>query len=96
MFVSGSFTLATALTPDTPFSSISPTTWTFADGLTSYEPATSAPASFFSVGTDGRGAIDIWQISLFDKIIHGLGEEQRRLGSLTVPSLSLAANNDIA
>ena len=62
-FISGSFTVATPLAPDSPYGAITPESFTFSDGIQTFD-ASNTPLTFFGVATDDTGNIVGWYISL--------------------------------
>lgn len=79
--VSGSFTVASPLAPNTVYAPVPPVTYSFSDGYQTFTPANSffypgGPFPGFTVTTDATGAIVLWNIrvetepkeSLFDEL----------------------------
>jgi hypothetical protein len=64
-FVSGSFTVATPLAPDTPYGAITPGSFSFSDGHQTLD-ASNTSTAFFGVATDDTGNIVGWYIALID------------------------------
>lgn len=63
-FVSGNFTLASALGDNLALGAITPLTYSFSDGVQTFSSASPPPEVTFEVGTDGSGNIDSWVIQL--------------------------------
>ncbi|HLK17580.1 MAG TPA: hypothetical protein VKT81_01455 [Bryobacteraceae bacterium] len=63
-FVSGFFTVTTALADNLSLQSITPATYSFTDGVQTFTSAAPPPNVTFKVATDGSGNIDAWDIAL--------------------------------
>jgi hypothetical protein len=63
-FISGSFDLATPLGNNVPLTTITPTAFSFSDGVQTYLPTT-VRFSFFTIQTDSAGIPSFWFISFF-------------------------------
>jgi hypothetical protein len=63
-FISGSFDLATPLGNNVPLTGITPTAFSFSDGVQTYLPTT-VRFSSFTIQTDSAGIPSFWFISLF-------------------------------
>ena len=62
-FITGSFTVATTLAADSPYGAITPESFTFSDGIQTFN-SLSTSLAFFAVATDDTGNIVGWYISL--------------------------------
>lgn len=62
-FISGSFTVATPLAADSPYGAITPESFSFSDGIQTFN-SLSTSLAFFGVATDDTGNIVGWYISL--------------------------------
>jgi hypothetical protein len=64
MYVSGSFTVASPLAANLVSVAITPTSYTFSDGRTTFASTSPCGGCFTSFSTNAVGAITDWQISL--------------------------------
>jgi hypothetical protein len=63
-FVSGFFTLASPLGDSLALGAITPTSYSFSDGVQTFSSASPPSGVTFKVGTDASGNIDAWVIDL--------------------------------
>jgi hypothetical protein len=64
MFVSGMVTLAGPLAPNMPLTDVTPTAFTFSDGLQTLTNLTPSVSSLFRFATGPTGAISAWRINV--------------------------------
>lgn len=62
-FVSGSFTVSSALADSLPEGTITPNSYSFTDGVQTFNSTAPPPEVTIEVGTDLTGAINSWDIS---------------------------------
>ena len=62
--ISGSITLASSLGANTPFAGVTPTAFSFFDGVQTFTDANSFVRKLFSFSTDATGAIALWNVQL--------------------------------
>jgi hypothetical protein len=64
-FISGSFDLATPLGNNVPLTTITPTSFSFSDGVLTYLPTTPGLDFIFTIQTDATGTPSNWSILAF-------------------------------
>ena len=62
--ISGSITLASSLGANAPFAGVTPTAFSFFDGVQTFTDADTLVRKLFSFSTDATGAIALWNVQL--------------------------------